>query len=323
MNRSALLSAVYLADQIAGDPEWFPHPVRVMGKAITRGETILRRPNQGNTDELLRGAALTAVVVTASYSLTRLVIAQAYRRSKVLGCLTEIVLGWTCLAARSLQQEAMSVLHALESGDLLLARQRLSRIVGRDTQYLDASEVSRAVIETLAESASDGIIAPLFYMTLGGVPLAMAYKAVNTLDSMIGHADERYFYFGKAAARLDDVANYLPARITALGIIAASEFDETSDHYGAWRTWLHDGSKHKSPNAGQPESAMAGALKVRLGGDNSYEGELIRAEQIGEEFRRPRTEDARKAIRLVSMVTFLGLGAGMLLAALANTRKSR
>jgi len=323
MNRPALLASVYLADQIAGDPEWFPHPVRVMGKAITRGETILRRPIQSNTDELLRGAALTAVVVTASYSLTRLVITHAYRRSKVLGALTEIVLGWTCLAASNLRQEAMSVLHALESGDLLLARQRLSRIVGRDTQHLDASEISRAVIETVAESASDGIIAPLFYMTLGGVPLAMAYKAVNTLDSMIGHADERYFYFGKAAARLDDVANYLPARITALGVIAASEFDGAAYPHDAWRTWLRDGSKHKSPNAGQPESAMAGALQVRLGGDNTYEGEIIRAEPIGEEFRRPRTEDARKAVRLASVVAFLGLGAAMLLAAVASTRKSQ
>jgi adenosylcobinamide-phosphate synthase len=214
-------------------------------------------------------------------------------------------------------------MNALESGDIVLARKRLARIVGRDTHQLDVHEISRAVIETVAESASDGIAAPLFYMALGGVPLAMAYKAVNTLDSMIGHADARYFYFGKAAARLDDVVNYIPARITALGIVAASNVEDNTSPQDAWRTWRRDGGKHKSPNAGQPESTMSGALQVRLGGDNTYEGELIPAEPIGDEFPRPRPEHARKAIRLVSVVTLLGVGAGMLLATFAQPRRPR
>ena len=323
MNRCIFLPAAYLLDQIAGDPEWFPHPVRLMGLAITRGETLLRKSDQSKSEDLIAGSALTAALVIANYALTRLNIRQAYQRSKALGWLTEIALGWTCLAARSLRQEAMAVTNALESGDIVLARQRLARIVGRDTQQLDAHEISRAVIETVAESASDGVVAPLFYMTAGGVPLAMAYKAVNTLDSMIGHADARYFYFGKAAARLDDLANYLPARITALGIVAASHLDIEGHQSKALKTWLRDGGKHKSPNAGQPESAMSGALRVRLGGDNTYAGELIPAELIGEEFPAPQTEHARKAIRLVSVVTLLGLGTSMLLAAFAQARRSR
>jgi adenosylcobinamide-phosphate synthase len=321
MNRSFLLPAVYLADQFASDPEWFPHPVRIMGSAITNGEALLRRPGQSAKTEFLAGAALAAAVVTASYFFTRLAISAAYRRSKVFGQITEITLGWTCLAARNLQNEASLVLDAVDAADLSLARRRLARIVGRDTANLDVHEISRAVIETLAESASDGVVAPILYLSLGGVPLAMAYKAVNTLDSMIGHADERYFYFGKAAARFDDAANFLPARLTALAIVIASRV--TADNpRSAWNIWLRDRDMHKSPNAGQPESAMAGALRVRLGGGNFYDGEFTPAGPMGEEFQPPQPCDARKAIRIVSAVALLGLGAGLLLSAL-STRSGR
>jgi adenosylcobinamide-phosphate synthase len=205
----------------------------------------------------------------------------------------------------------------------MLARTRLARIVGRDTEHLDADEINRAVIETLAESAADGIISPLFYMALGGVPLAMAYKAVNTLDSMIGHADARYFYFGKAAARLDDIANFIPARLTALGIVAASRSIDEAAPQAAWQTWQRDGRKHKSPNAGQPESSMAGALHARLGGDNVYEGELVPAQQMGREFPPPSLTQTKKAIRLVSLVALLGLAGGMIFSACAQQSSSR
>jgi adenosylcobinamide-phosphate synthase len=311
MNRFLVLPAAYLADQIAGDPEWFPHPVRLMGWAIAKGEEALRYPEQGDESALLAGAVLTATVVTASYLLTRLTIAAAYRQSKLLGGLFEISLGWTCLAARNLHDEASAVLSALDQQDLPLARRRLARIVGRDTGHLDIAEICRAVIETVAESASDGVIAPLFYMSLGGIPLAMAYKAVNTLDSMIGHADARYFYFGKAAARLDDAANVVPARLTALAIVAVSRLSKGSA-YDAWNVWLRDGSSHKSLNAGHPEGAMAGALRVRLGGGNDYEGEFIPTELIGKEFEAPKPQDARKAMRIVSAAVLLGLGAAIL-----------
>jgi adenosylcobinamide-phosphate synthase len=322
MNRCMLLPAVYLTDRVAGDPEWFPHPVRLMGWSIARGEAILRQPGQGDAAELLAGAALAVTVVSASYFLTRLIMAEAYRRSRLLGRLIEIGLGWTCLAARNLHDEASLVVAALDSGDIAAARQRLARIVGRDTENLDIHEICRAVIETLAESASDGVIAPLFYMGLGGVPLAMAYKAVNTLDSMIGHADGRYFYFGKAAARLDDAANFVPARLTAFAIVAVSWLLKANGR-DAWKVWLRDGNKHKSPNAGQPESAMAGALGVQLGGGNCYRGEFVPAEPIGKEFPRPEPHQARRAARVAGAVTLIGVGTGVLLGALLRSRRSR
>ncbi|HMF63808.1 MAG TPA: adenosylcobinamide-phosphate synthase CbiB [Edaphobacter sp.] len=321
MNRSILLPAAYLLDQIAGDPEWLPHPVRLVGFGISRGEAALRRPNQTSMVELASGTALTLAIVGSAYWLTAAMIRGARRYSCSLGDATELLLGWTCLAARNLEAEATAVTDALECGDSVLARKRLARIVGRDTAQLDAQEISRAVIETVAESASDGILSPLFYMALGGVPLAMAYKAVNTLDSMIGHADTKYFHFGKAAARLDDVANYVPARLTALSVVAASQLVIHSDPQAAWQTWLRDGTKHKSPNAGQPESAMAGALHVALGGDNTYAGELIPSQRMGQEFPPAEPAKAIQAVRLVSVASLLGLSLGVLLTMLVQTRK--
>ena len=321
MNRSILLPAAYLLDQIAGDPEWLPHPVRLVGFGISRGEAALRRPNQTSMVELASGTALTLAIVGSAYWLTAAMIRGARRYSCSLGDATELLLGWTCLAARNLEAEATAVTDALECGDSVLARKRLARIVGRDTAQLDAQEISRAVIETVAESASDGILSPLFYMALGGVPLAMAYKAVNTLDSMIGHSDTKYFHFGKAAARLDDVANYVPARLTALSVVAASQLVIHSDPQAAWQTWLRDGTKHKSPNAGQPESAMAGALHVALGGDNTYAGELIPSQRMGQEFPPAEPAKAIQAVRLVSVASLLGLSLGVLLTMLVQTRK--
>jgi adenosylcobinamide-phosphate synthase len=207
---------------------------------------------------------------------------------------------------------------ALVAGNLPLARRRLSRIVGRDTGSLDASDVSRAVIETLAESASDGIVAPLFYLALGGVPLGVAYKAVNTLDSMIGHADTRYFYFGKFAARLDDCVNYVPSRITAAAITVAAGVTARS----AAVTWFRDGGRHKSPNAGQPEAAMAGALRVCVGGDNTYAGEVVVGERLGGRFPPPVLADVRRATRIVSIVTLLSVAAATALLVTVASRGS-
>jgi adenosylcobinamide-phosphate synthase len=286
--------------------------------AIARGEAALRHPTQSNLVELVSGAALTTAVVCATYCVSRKVISSASAQSPALGSLLEVILAWNCLAARNLEQEASSVVSALNAADLPLARRRLARIVGRDIEALNTQEVCRAVIETLAESASDGIVAPLFYLALGGVPLALAYKAINTLDSMIGHADEQYFYFGKAAARLDDAANYLPARLTAVAIVAASLSQDYAHPLVAWQIWRRDGDLHKSPNAGQPESAMAGALQVRLGGDSTYRGELVRAVRMGIEFPLPSLSKTRSAIRLVSVVTLLGVCCCTLVAAMTQ-----
>ena len=305
MNHTRIIAAAFLLDWIAGDPEWFPHPVRLIGHCTQLAESRLRRPGQSANDELVAGALLTFGLAGGSYLVTTKAIAWAHRLNRGTGTATELLLGWTCLATRNLVDESLAVIRALEQDDLPRARLRVSRIVGRDTQALSETEIHRAVIETLAESACDGIVAPLFYLAIGGVPLAMAYKAVNTLDSMIGHADQRYFYFGKAAARLDDVANYLPARLTALVIAGAA------GSASALRTWWQDGGKHKSPNAGQPESAMAGALRARLGGENTYAGERVAGPLLGEQFEQPRLHHAKRALRLVAAVSLLSAAAAI------------
>ena len=312
MSSRRVLAAAYLFDWIAGDPEWVPHPVRLIGKGIGEGERILRRPGQTPAVELAAGGVLTFGMVMAVYLGTAKTIAWLNERDRRLGFLVEALLAWTCLASRSLHDEASYVVNALKKHEIVFARQRLSRIVGRDTQNLNEEEISRAVIETVAESCSDGVIAPLFYMAIGGVPLAMSYKAINTLDSMIGHADDRYFYFGKIAARLDDVANFLPSRLTALGITAAALIEDANPAT-ALETWRRDGAKHKSPNAGQPESAMAGALQVRLGGVNHYADEPLASPLIGERFARPTAQKATQAIRIVAVVSIVGAVAALLL----------
>ena len=318
MRREVLLPAAFLLDAVAGDPEWFPHPVRIMGLAIARGETLLRRPGQSDRTQFLLGATLTCVVAGGTYLLTGRLLRGVSSRSSWLGDLAGLALGWTCLAGRNLQDEAAAVLHALDCGNLPHARQRLARIVGRDTEHLAEDEIARALIETLAESASDGVVAPMFYLALGGVPLAMAYKAVNTMDSMIGHADQRYFYFGKFAARLDDVMNFLPARLTASCMVASASILPGSSGREALGIWRRDGERHKSPNAGQPESAMAGALQVQLGGRNYYAGEPLDAPLLGAGLPAPTTAKARAAGRLVVACSLLALA---VLTASAHARR--
>jgi adenosylcobinamide-phosphate synthase len=325
MTRRKMIVAAYLLDRVFGDPEWFPHPVRLMGRCCSSCEALLRglgarraaSSEQRSAYELIAGAALTAGIVVGSYCATDRTIRWVKQIDRRAGTAAEVLLAWTCLAARSLDQEGQSVVRALETAPgyarLELARTRLARIVGRDTGHLDEGEICRAVIETVAESASDGVVAPLFFMALGGVPLAMAYKAVNTLDSMIGHADQRYFFFGKAAARLDDAANFIPARLTALAITAVAGTYDPPAATRALAICHQDGHKHKSPNAGQPESAMAGALAVRLGGENRYDGEVIRTPLMGAEFQAADIPQAKRALRIVAGVAVVGVLAALLL----------
>jgi adenosylcobinamide-phosphate synthase len=320
MTPAKTIAAACLLDWIAGDPEWLPHPVRLIGRCTEFAETRLRWPGQSARSDLIAGATLTAGVVGLSYLATATTLKWAGRMG--CGTIAEIVLGWTCLASRNLVDESLAVIRAFDQPEL--ARRRLARIVGRDTQDLSDAEVCRALIETLAESASDGIVAPLTYMATGGVPLAMAYKAVNTLDSMIGHADQRHFYFGKAAARLDDAANYLPSRLTALAIVTLAGMGSKTSGVCALGTWHRDGGKHKSPNAGQPESAIAGALRVRLGGENTYAGERIPAALLGAEFEQPKLRHAKQAVRLVTAISLLSTAVAVAVRSLrkANSEKS-
>lgn len=304
--RVETLTASYLLDWVLGDPESFPHPVRFIGNAIAASDRVLRRPGSGQAAEFIGGLVLTSGIVAGSAVAVSKLLDALHRLSPSGAQTVEIWLGASCLATRNLLDEVSSVLQALEETDLERARLRLSRIVGRDTTELDAGEIARAAIETLAESLCDGVIAPLTYLAVGGVPMAMAYKAVNTLDSMIGHRDKDYEWFGKAAARLDDAANFLPARFAALLVCGVCAILEPGNMYSAWRTWRLDGLKHASPNAGQTESAMAGALRVQLGGVNTYEGARVETPLLGAGFAGPDVHHVRKALRITAMASVLG-----------------
>lgn len=300
------LVAAYISDWMIGDPEEWPHPVRLFGRCISIGEMSLRDPENRPSADLIGGALLALGLPCGVALISAYGVKVLNSLDPGLAFLCEIALGSSCLATRNLLEEAQEVITALERQNLPAARARLSRIVGRDTANLDESEICRAVIETLAESLSDGILAPLFYLAVGGVPAALAYKSINTMDSMIGHREERYLYFGKTAARLDDVANFIPARISALLISLAAAGFRSASVYRALSIWIADGGKHKSPNAGQPESAMSGALGVRLGGMNSYSGELIESPVMGSRFSAPRLGEVKTAIKVTAAASILG-----------------
>ena len=297
------LALAYGLDMLAADPEWFPHPVRAFGAMIEHGEVLLRRCRATPRNEICGGAVLTVAVTAVACSM-----------GWPSNAGWQVLLAWTTLATRSLLDEAGSVIGALDAGDLDAARHRLARIVGRDTQQLDQSEIARALIETLAESSCDGIVAPLFWLAVGGLPMALAYKAVNTLDSMVGHPEPPYRYFGRVPARVDDIANFAPARITALAI-AASAGIHGLDARRSLAVWRRDGSLHASPNAGQSEAAMAGALDVRLGGTNSYEGRPHAAPVLHVEGRAPSPADAEIAVTIVATASALAFGAALLMIA--------
>jgi len=255
-----------------GDPRWLPHPVRWIGRAITLMEARLRSgARSAAPEQRFLGVVLTVVIAGGTYVLTLLALIIAHRVSGALFYLLTIYIIWASLSVRSLKAEARSVLAAMKEGDMESARQRLSRIVGRDTMDLSPAGIYRAVAETVAENTSDGVVAPLFYLAIGGPALMLAYKAVNTLDSMVGYKNERYRDFGWSSARLDDAANYIPARLTAMVMVAVS-FILGYDWRGAYDTVERDGRNHSSPNAGLPEAAVAGATGVRFGGPMSYRG---------------------------------------------------
>jgi adenosylcobinamide-phosphate synthase len=285
------LAAAYALDWCVGDPERLPHPVRMIGWSIGASERALRRHGSDKCSQLARGG-LVAVGVPVLSALCVYALLRGLRNTHpTLGTAAELWLASTCLSTRNLLDEASEVIRALEKEDLCRARLRLARIVGRDTDELSEEEVCRAL-----------------------VPLAVAYKAVNTLDSMIGHKDENYLYFGRVAARLDDAANYLPSRIAALLLCVASGLIPQADGVRAGQIWLRDGCKHASPNAGQVEAAMAGLLGVRLGGTNTYAGEEITSAHLGNEFPRPNRDAARRACKAVGLASLLGFGAALLFA---------
>jgi adenosylcobinamide-phosphate synthase len=306
------LGGAYVMDLAIGDPEWFPHPVRAMGRMVDTGEWAAGPGRHSTAYDVVCGAIVTVAVVGVTGAVAALTMRLARRVHPRLALITEVGLAWTALATGSLLAEASGVINALEREDLAGARLRLARIVGRDTATLPASEIARGLIETLAESTCDGIVAPLCYLVVGGVPAALAYKAVNTLDSMIGHREAPYTYFGRTAARLDDVANFVPARVAALSIaIAAAGTGHGTA--AAIRVWRRDHAKHDSPNAGHPEAAMAGALGVTLGGTNYYDGVPVEKALLGAGQAEPSLASARAACRVVAVASILTFGIGLLI----------
>ena len=301
----------FVLDTLFGDPPWLPHPVVLMGKAISALEKRLRaRLPQTPQGELLGGAVVAFTLPVGTFLLTSLVCLGAAKLSPWLGLAVQMFWCGQALAAKGLAQESTNVYRALIKPDLPAARKAVSRIVGRDTQNLTLEGVTKAAVETVAENASDGVIAPLLYMLLGGAPLALTYKAVNTMDSMLGYKNEKYLYFGRAAAKLDDAANYLPSRLAGLLWCAAAALTGNSPK-GAWRIWRRDRRSHASPNSAQTESACAGALGVQLAGPAYYFGEYYAKPTIGDPLRPIEPEDIRRANRMMYAESVLALAVGL------------
>ena len=301
----------FVLDTLFGDPPWLPHPVVLMGKAISALEKRLRaRLPQTPQGELLGGAVVAFTLPVGTFLLTSLVCLGAAKLSPWLGMAVQMFWCGQALAAKGLAQESTNVYRALIKPDLPAARKAVSRIVGRDTQNLTLEGVTKAAVETVAENASDGVIAPLLYMLLGGAPLALTYKAINTMDSMLGYKNEKYLYFGRAAAKLDDAANYLPSRLAGLLWCAAAALTGNSPK-GAWRIWRRDRRCHASPNSAQTESACAGALGVQLAGPAYYFGEYYAKPTIGDPLRPIEPEDIRRANRMMYAESVLALAVGL------------
>lgn len=298
-------------DLIIGDPRGIPHPVVLIGKLINQCETWVRRVTSKELGLRIGGVLLVITVCSSSYLITWGLIWLAGKIHSYLGIAVHLWLLSTTLAVKSLYQHAKAVALPLAQGDLPTARMKLSMIVGRDTESLNEREITRATVETVAENTVDGILAPLFYAFIGGAPLAMTYKAINTMDSMIGHKDQRYIFLGWAAARLDDLANYLPARLAGLFYAMLSVFTP-GGFKTTVRAMVEDAPKHPSPNSGIPEAAVAGALGVQLGGTNYYRGEVSHRALMGKDIHILTYHHIQQVLNLTYGVTALAVASGVL-----------
>ena len=307
MSHLLALALGFCLDLLLGDPHWMPHPVRWMGRLISGLEPPLRRLfPESDRGRLAGGTALTVRVVGLSGGLAWLLLRVCGLLSPWLALGAETVMCYQLLAAKSLRTESMKVYRALKEGTLEEGRRAVAMIVGRDTDRLDQAGVARAAVETVAENASDGVIAPLLFLALGGGPLGMAYKAVNTLDSMVGYRNDRYLYFGRPSARLDDAVNFLPARLAGVLMCLGAALAGFSGRE-AFRIFRRDRHNHKSPNSAQTEAACAGALGIQLGGANYYFGALVEKPSIGDDTRPVEPEDIPRANRIMYAAAGLAL----------------
>lgn len=289
----------FILDLIFGDPHWLPHPVRLMGWTVSKGEILLRRLLPGTQKgEFLGGMILTIAVTGLFLTLPFLILLLAARINPVAEIIIASIFCYQILATKCLKTESMRVYHYLNNRDMGNSRKYLSWIVGRDTQNLTEEGITKATVETIAENTCDGVVAPMIFMIIGGVPLGLFYKAVNTLDSMIGYKNEKYLYFGRFAAKLDDVLNFLPAIFSAYTMLAAS-FLIGLDWKNAFRIYKRDRKNHTSPNSARTEAVCAGAMNVQLAGDAQYFGKLVKKPTIGDKNRDINIEDIPEANKLM------------------------
>lgn len=305
--------AGFVLDLLIGDPHFIPHPVRLIGSLISFFDKRLNCDAGYNSSEkklnlikYKRGMLLAFTVIFATFAMSVIIIVAAYSINLYAGVIAEAVMTWQILATKCLRVESMRVYDALRTDGVDAGRRAVSMIVGRDTSVLDAAGVTRAAVETIAENTSDGVIAPMLYTAIGGPVLGFVYKAVNTMDSMLGYKNDKYMYFGRFAARLDDVVNFIPARISAYLMIAAAFIGGRQfDGKNAYRIFKRDRFNHASPNSAQTESVCAGALRVQLAGDAVYFGKLVKKKYIGDGLREIEYEDIKRANRLMYITAFL------------------
>lgn len=285
-----------LLDTLLGDPHWLPHPIRLFGKMIATCEQFLNKGKSAKTKGTIMGLVLVALVGSFFWGVQQMICSHP-----ILFCTFNAIFFFYGISNRSLIEESLKVESKIEQGDIVGARHQLAYIVGRDTEQLTFSQIRKAVLETLSENLSDGVIAPLLYYALGGVPLMMVYKMINTLDSMVGYKNERFINFGYFSAKLDDVANFIPARLTALTMALFPP------NFRALKFIFQYGHKHASPNSGYPESALAGLLNCRLGGPTTYGGKVVDKPYIGNNGREVNHEDVKKACIVNIRVTAICL----------------
>lgn len=305
--------AGFVLDLLIGDPHFIPHPVRLIGALISFLDKRLNCDVKYNSSEkklnlskYKRGVLLAFTVIFATFAVSVIILVAAYSINLYAGVIAEAVMTWQILATKCLRVESMRVYDALSTDGVDAGRRAVSMIVGRDTSVLDEAGVTRAAVETIAENTSDGVIAPMLYTAIGGPVLGFVYKAVNTMDSMLGYKNDKYMYFGRFAARLDDVVNFIPARISAyLMITAAFIGGRQFDGRNAYRIFKRDRFNHASPNSAQTESVCAGALRVQLAGDAVYFGKLVKKKYIGDGLREIEYEDIKRANRLMYITAFL------------------
>lgn len=302
------LLAGFLLDAILGDPYCMPHPVRLIGQLISRAENKLLKEDMSDKIKRRNGRILVIWICLLTVSATLIIMGAAYCINGVAGCLVEAILSYYALAAKSLKTESMKVYRALADGTLDDGRKAVSMIVGRDTKELSRDGVIRAAVETVAENTSDGVIAPMIYLAIGGPVLGFLYKAINTMDSMVGYKNDKYLYFGRCAAHIDDVVNFIPARISAYIMIVSTLFmGKITSLKGAARIFKRDRFNHASPNSAQTESVIAGALGIRLAGPASYFGKIVEKPYIGDALREIELDDIKRANRMMYITSVICL----------------